>query len=174
MRMAEAEKLSQEVIARIEALVRKAESLSDPAARTVTIELVQAVMDLHSAALGRIVEIASLRGSIDGLLSDDLASSILVLHGLHPEDVLARVARAMDKLSRHFDSRGARVELLNLDPGAIRVRYTGRRRNASIRQTIEDAIAEAAPEIASVVIEGLDEEPETGFVPLSVLTAAQT
>jgi hypothetical protein len=173
--MSDSEKLSSEVIARIEGLVHEAESLRDPAARSLTVDLVRAVMELHREALRRIVEIVSSNdhpASLHDLIADDLVSSVLALHEVHPDDVSVRVGRAMDKLSRYFDSRGAGIELLDLDSDIVRLRYTGRAPTAAAKQMIEDVINEAAPEITSIVIDGIEEKPEAGFVPLSVLTAA--
>jgi hypothetical protein len=171
---------SKETVARIEILVREAESLQDPAARSLTVQLVRAVMDFDAMVLGRIVDILSSDGaqaSLERLLNDDLVSSALVLHDAHPEDVPARLARAMDKLHRFFDSRGAGIEVVELDSDRVRVRYTGKRGTAESRRMIEDAICEAAPEVSSILVEGIaTEEIETGaepgFVPLSALTGS--
>jgi hypothetical protein len=154
-------------------LVHKAESLPDLAVRSLALELVRAVMEFHGLALGRIVGIVSSEGTAEAmerLLNDDLISSALVLHGVHPGGVAARVERAMDKLARYFDSRGGRIELLDLDSERLHVRYSGKHGSAELREMIEDAICEAAPEITSVFVEGIEEKRDTGFVPLTVLT----
>jgi hypothetical protein len=164
---------SKEAIARIERLVHEADSLQDLAARSLAVELVRAVMHFDAMVLGRIVEILSsdgAQGSLERLLSDDLVSSALVLHDAHPEDVPARLERAMDKLRRYFDSRGAGIEVLELESDRVRVRYNGNRGSAESRRIIEDAVCEAAPEISSVVVEGIEDDPD--FVPLTVLTGS--
>lgn len=171
---------SKEVIARIERLVHEAESLQDAAARSLTLQLVQAVMHFDAMVLSRIVDILSSDGahsSLERLLNDDLVSSALVLHDAHPEDVPARLARVMDKLRRYFDSRGGQLEALELDSNRVHVRYAGKHGNPESRRMIEDAISEAAPEVSSVVVEGIAVEPieaksEGAFVPLSVLTGS--
>jgi hypothetical protein len=166
---------SKEAIARIETLVRAAESLQDPAARSLTVQLVRAVMEFDAMVLGRIVDIVSAdgaEGSLERLLNDDLVSSALVLHDAHPEGVPGRLARAIDKLRVYFDSRGAGIEVLEMDSDRVRIRYSGKRGNEESRRVIEDAICEAAPEISSVIVEGIEEEPKAAFVPLSVLTGS--
>jgi hypothetical protein len=141
--------------------------------RSLAVDLVRAVMDFHGIALARIVEVVSRdAGMLRELLEDDLIASALVLHGVHPDEVPARVNRALDKLSRYFDSRGARVELVEFDSDRIRIRYSGKHGASETRQMIEDAICEAAPEIVSIVVEGIEELPESSFVPLSALTMA--
>jgi hypothetical protein len=171
---------SKEAIARIERLVHETESLQDPAARSLTLELVRAVMHFDAMVLGRIVELLSAegaQGSLERLLNDDLVSSALALHDAHPEEVSARLGRVMDKLRRYFDSRGAQIEVLELDVDRVRVRYIGKHGNPESRRIIEDAISEAAPEISSIVVEGIavegiEAEPAGAFVPLSVLTGS--
>ena len=166
---------SQAAIARIEALVRDAESLPDPHAREAALELVRAVLALHATALERMV--AAISGcdggarALEAVVSDDLVSSVLALHGVHPESVETRVRRAFDKLCVFFDSRGGRIELLSLDSEGVRLRVSGSRPGfgAAAHQAIEDAIYQAAPEIGSVEIEGAEDPAGAGFVPLEVL-----
>src|SRR5579885_2716236 len=110
---------AKESIARIDELVRRVESLPDAFARDAAVHLVQAVMGLHQSALDRIMEIVSAGAAgpamVDALASDDLVSSVLALHGLHPDDVQTRIHRAIEKLQFYFDSRGAGATLLELD-----------------------------------------------------------
>ena len=164
----------QSSTARIDELVRKLEALPDPAARATGVELVQAVLELHAAGMSRMLELVGV-GSVAALAADDLVSSILALHGLHPDDTGTRVRRAIDKLQRFFDSRGAGITLIGFDEGIVRVRFTGSRPGSgtAAKQIIEDVIYEAAPEIAGLVIDGLEQPRAPGFVPLSALTAAQ-
>jgi hypothetical protein len=156
--------------ARIDELVQQIEAVPDPAARALATDLVQAVMRLHAEALERILALAP--ESIAAIAGDDLVSRVLVLHGLHPDDFDTRLARAMDKLQRFFDSRGAGIELLEASPELLRVRFTGKRPGSgpAARQTIEDAIYEAVPEAGGVFVE-VAGEGESGFVPLASLLA---
>src|SRR3954451_9712869 len=105
---------SKESIARIDELVNSVQALPDRAARAAAIELVQAVMSLHATALERIVEIAGASSpeTVQAMALDDIVSRLLVLHGLHPDDFGTRLGRALDALERHFDSRGAHLEVL--------------------------------------------------------------
>ncbi len=158
------------MIDNIEELVQQVSNLPDPVARTLAIDLVQAVMSLHASALERILELApEVAGTLAG---DEMVSRVLVLHGLHPEDFDTRFARALDKLQRYFGSRGARIEVLEAGPALVRLRFTGNRPGAAAaaRQAIEDAVYEAVPEVGGLVVEGA-EEHEPGFVPLTSLLA---
>lgn len=162
-------------IGAIEELVQRVESLPDRLARTAATELVQAVMGLHESALRRIVEIVSTNSPVvlASLADDELVSSVLALHDLHPEDLEARIHRVMGKLHRYFDSRGGQIELIAMTPELVRVRVSGRNRSPESKQMIEDAFAETAPEVTNVVVEGMEEERDAGFVPLADLVATQ-
>ena len=166
-------------IARIEELVRRVEALRDPAARAAAIELVAAVMEFHAEAVARMVEILASQAAGEEiarlLSSDELVSSLLALHGQHPDDVETRVRAAVDKLSHYFDPRGARLVLLGLDNGAARLRFTGSRSvtGADARKLIESALYQIAPELSGLLIEGIEETRQANFVPLSQLAVAE-
>lgn len=167
---------SKESIGRIEQLVRKAESLPDPSARSLAADLVQAVMEYHAKALERILQIIAAHdkegSTIDELTSDELVSSVLVLHGLHPSDLNTRIHSAVEKLRQFFDPRGT-IELLEASAELVRVRFTGKRpgSGAAAKQVIEDALYEAAPEIQQLVVEGTEGQSDSNFVSLKDLVA---
>jgi hypothetical protein len=164
----------EQSIGRIDELILTVEALPDPAARAVAVELVQAVMSLHAAALERLLETLD-PAAVQAIAADEVLSRVLVLHGLHPDDCETRLARALDKLHTYYDSRGAGLEVLEAGRDLVRVRVTARRSGSAsaARQAIEDAIYEAAPEVGGVIVEGGEEQAE-GFVPLSSLLATQT
>jgi Fe-S cluster biogenesis protein NfuA len=88
---------------------------------------------------------------------------MLLLHGLHPEDLETRVHRAIDRLRPHLGVHGLRVETLEINRGVVQLRLNasgGIAVKASTLLTlpgeIEDAIVEAAPDVDKVVIDGLD------------------
>jgi len=154
----------------IEPLVGKVQALADPKARKTALDLVQAVMDLHTEALERVMEIVadSACGGevIEALGNDGLVSSLLLLHDLHPLDLETRVVRALDR--PEFRSRGASVELITAANGLVRVRLEG---GHALRAAVEAAVGEAAPDAAEIQIEGGAPAATPGFVPLAALTA---
>ena len=171
---------SQEWIDRIEALVHRAEALPDAKSREVVVDLLRAILDFHAAALERMLEICAVSpnagsGLVEQIAADDLTSSVLLLHGLHPDDMETRIARAVRKLQDAF-STSAAVSLLGIEAGAVRVRFDSNRAwpASHVRTRIENAILQAAPEIESVVIEGLKESHSNGFVPVSELLASSS
>ena len=153
---------------RIEELVQKVQSLPDPIARQTALELVQAVLELHASALERMTEIiAGSEGGpaiMDALATDPHTSSVLLLHDLHPLDLDTRLARALDNPA--FRSRGATVELVSVQEGVIRVRIDG---GLGLRQAVEKALWEAAPEAVDLIVEGGPDQVSSNFVPLEAL-----
>jgi Fe-S cluster biogenesis protein NfuA len=169
----------REDIQRIGGLVQEIESIADPALRAATKNLVQSLMDLHGAALEKALEIVADAGEpgmniIDRMGRDSLVSSLLILYGLHPEDIETRVVRAVDKVRNQLRKQGCEVELLGVNDGAIRLRIeTGSHTCGSTAKTaqatLEGAMYDAAPDLTSLTIEGLEEKPASGFVTLDKL-----
>jgi hypothetical protein len=176
--MAENEIRSQEWVDKIEALVREAEGISDPKARTITVELLRAVLDFHAAGLERMLDLVFESGpagetSIERIAADDLASSMLLLHNLHPDDLETRVNRAVQKLQEVFFSLGAKLSLIAIEPPTVRLQFDSQRTwsGTPVKSSIEKSIFQAAPEITTIVLEGFKETPPNGFVPISDLLA---
>lgn len=169
----------RERVQRIGGLVQEVEAIADPALRATTRQLVQSLMDLHGSALERAMEIVAEAGDaglklIDQLGRDPMVSSVLVLYGLHPEGLEGRVLKAIDKVKPQLRKQGCEVELLALSEGVVRLRVqTGEHTCGSTAKTVqaalEGAIYDAAPDLISLTIEGLDEKPSSGFVALDML-----
>lgn len=73
-----------------------------------------------------------------------------------------------------FHKMGAEAKLVSVNGGDVRVRVlvenhscgsTGR----SVQATVEEAIYEAAPDLTSLVVEGLEEPTESGFISVEKL-----
>lgn len=171
----------QEGISRIEGLIRQLEATADPASRSLATELVRSLMDLHGTGLERMLEIvagsAGERGEavIDRFGLDPLVSSLLVLYGIHPEDLESRVRRGLEQARVLPQLRGATVELLAVTQDVVRLRVqreaTGCGSTSSaIRMALEEAILECAPDANNVIVEGLEQQvASSGFVPLEAL-----
>ena len=155
---------------RITSLVQKVQSLPDPGGRETALELVQEIMDLHAAGLERIMQLitAAEAGApiLDSIAGDELASSVLLLHDLHPLDIEQRLKRALAR--DEFHARGASVELVSIDDGVVRIRIEG---GPGLKASVEAAALDAAPDAVSIVVEGGREEGGPGFVPLTQLLA---
>jgi Fe-S cluster biogenesis protein NfuA len=175
------EKEFQQRVQRIGALVQEVESIADPAVRASTTQLVQLIMEFHGTGLDRALEILANAGEpgmalIERLGRDPMVSSLLVLYGLHPDSLETRVTRAVEQLATRLQRDRAEVQLMGIDDGVVRVRVTpGDHACGSTTKTlqaeVEDAIYEAAPDITSLSVEGLDGQPADGFVSLTNLMA---
>jgi len=174
-----ADKDFREDMQRIGVLVQQIESIADPAVRATAKNLMQALMDLHGAAIEKTLDIVADAGEpgmniIDRLGRDSLVSSVLILYGLHPEDIGTRVMKAIEKVTPTLRKQGCEVELLGVSDGAIRVQVeTGSHSCGStaktVKDTLEGALYDAAPDFTSLTIEGLEDKPSTGFVGLDKL-----
>ncbi len=160
----------EERIRRIEGLVRRMEAIADVESRETARSLMEAILELHGAGLERMMEIVfesgeSGKAAIRRFAGDNLVASLLVLHGLHPDDLETRVQRAIAKMKPH----GA-AEVIGVFEGVVRVRLTGA--GCGFRDAVEAAIAEAAPDAAGIAIEEAATGPSSDFVPLKSLAEA--
>ncbi|MBV8457858.1 MAG: hypothetical protein JO122_14710 [Acetobacteraceae bacterium] len=147
-------------IRQIEALIAELNLCGDPSERQLARSLLQVVLDLHGLALAQMT--AKLAAEADGperlarLAADPHVRAVLLLHGLHPEDTVERVARAVAALNQELDADGAVARLVSAS--ATKARLFVRRGTAEptvLRDKIEAAVLEAAPELAELIIDGL-------------------
>ncbi len=146
-------------------------------------ELVRVVTDLYGAGLERLLEIVYDSGRLDDellalLAADDLVASLLLVHGLHPYDVRARVEQALDGVRPYLGSHGGDVELLEVTgDGVVHLRLLGScdgcaSSAVTLELAVQDAIEAAAPEVTSIEVEAA--EPETGAGTLIPVAALRT
>lgn len=164
---------------KIEALVEEISSAADPRMRASALELVQSLMELHGAAIERALDIAweageAGRALIDDFARDDLVASLLLLYGLHPLDIEARVADALEKARPHLRSRGAEVELLGVADAVVRLRLESRTNGCGssaqeLKLALEELIYNAAPDASAVEIEVSQRALPEVFVPIERL-----
>lgn len=145
---------------RVEKLAARLESAGDPEIRATALDLVQSVIELHGAALQRML--ASLSQTAEGeaalslALSDNLVASMLLLHGLHPDDIQTRVLRGIEKVRPYLKSHGGDAELASVRDGIVRLILHGScgscpSSSLTLKNAVEDALFEAAPDIVEIV-----------------------
>jgi len=146
-------------VERIEALLEGL-GQTDPESRGAAEELLRLLLQLYGAGLGRVVEIlreAESEETMARLAGDKLVGSLLLLHGLHPQDAETRVRAALHRLERRLESH--RLELTGVEDGVARVAIVrkggGGRVPADLAASIEQAVTECAPELSRVEVEGL-------------------
>lgn len=150
---------------RIEELIDGLDALDDPRAREPAKELLQVVLELHANGLARLTEIVAAAGEagesmFEAMAQDPLVSAVLLLHGLHPQDVRTRVARAIDRMRAPLGAQQIQIELIDAADEAVRVRVAGNLQGkhaspSELQREIERTIFEAAPEVMRVDVEGL-------------------
>ena len=114
---------------RIEQLLDELRASAPPAAFDVATELLRLVTELYGGGLERIMTLATEQSPelVTRLLDDDLVASLLLVHGLHPESVPARVERALESVRPFLATHDGDVELLDVDVdvGAVHLRLLG-------------------------------------------------
>jgi Fe-S cluster biogenesis protein NfuA len=156
----------REVGDRVEELLTQLRGADDPALTERAEELVRLLMELYGAGLERVMELVT-KGAdptLVGRIADDqLLASLLVLHGLHPVPVETRILQALDKAEKYagpvrylgIDDQGvAHLELENPPQGCPSTAMT-------VKDAIEKAVTDAAPELGGVELAGVFAPPPT-------------
>ncbi len=151
---------------RIEELVQKLGRLPDTESRNVAHALIEAVLDLHGAGIERMMEIVfdsgeSGKTAIRQFAGDGLVASLLLLHGLHPDDMATRAQHAVGKMHGN-------AELISVLDGIVKVRLIGA--SCGLKDSVEGTLREAVPDATQLVIE--ESAALNGFVPLASVGAA--
>jgi Fe-S cluster biogenesis protein NfuA len=150
----------------VERLILELEALPDPVLREKVREMIELLLDLHGEALERMLALLDAHdkegpSALTDLLGDEVVSSLLLLHGLHPERLEDRVRRALGDVAPALASHGGHVEFVSIDPhGVLSLRLEGSCHGcpsslATLRGTLEDAIRRRAPDLAEIVLEGV-------------------
>lgn len=147
----------------VEDVLDRLAASGDPTACEAAEELVRVLMEFYGAGLARVLDLVErdtgASAAFGALLGDDLVASLLVLHGLHPEDARTRIARALDCLPQLVENAG-------FDPatGVLRLRPVGSGGcgcggTGGVEEAARDALACFAPEVTSVEMEAPVREP---------------
>ncbi len=155
----------QNQMQRVEELVAAIETWTDPNLRAKAVELVQALMDFHGAGIDRMMEITAEKGAtgyeiFDEYAKDDLVGNMLLLYGLHPLDLETRVVSALEKVRPSLNLHEGGVELVSINDGIVHLSLQGNcdgcaSSAATLKLTIEEAIYQAAPDVAGIEVEGV-------------------
>jgi hypothetical protein len=168
----------EELVGRVEQLLGRLEEVPGPAGELAA-AAVAALTELYGEALARVAGHARGSPALRELADDALVGRLLALHGLHPDPVDRRVARALDGLRLELSSLGRDVTLAGLADGVAEVVLSGHGGGcgsggpsvAQLTDLVRDVVVGAAPELADVRV--VPERPTT-FVPLESLLRAPT
>ncbi|GAA2795772.1 thioredoxin [Kitasatospora sp. CM 4170] len=122
------------------------DELAGDGAQAAGEQLVRELMAFYGDGLARLVGALPPR-TLAGLLDDPAVAGLLVLHDLHPEDITARIARALAQLPEPVE-----VVAFDTATGSLRVRRS-RSGCGCTEQDIEGALACHAPEVTAVELE---------------------
>ena len=150
--------------------------MAGPSAWQRVEELVRRLMEVYGAGLERTLGHARAAASDVGELEarledDDLVSSLLLLHGLHPAPAGDRVRRAVERAAPRLGLASAELVRLDQD-GVAWLRVTTSEGSCSsspdvVQRALAHVVAEAAPEVTRVELEGLARpEPASPLVQL--------
>ncbi|MDQ2731808.1 MAG: NifU family protein [Armatimonadota bacterium] len=168
---------------RIATLLGELESLPASTLRSKAEEILQGLLALYGEGLARMLEIVR-QGrdpeAVERLLhvftQDDLVSQLLLLHDLHPVDLETRVAQALNEVRPKVEAHGGSVDLLGVEGGVAQLRLKAGCSScsssaAALKETIEEAIYKAAPDLDGVILDAASEPvgKQQAFVPLSAL-----
>jgi len=163
----------------IELLLQKVAALADQQASATIEELVQALLDMYGQVLARILELTEQSTTsghtlVETFASDELLSPLLLLHDLHPFDIETRIGHALIAVRPYLKSHGGSVELLKVEDGIAYLRLQGSCHSCpsstvTLKQTIEEAIYSAAPDLDGLQVEGVVDPPPRRSVPVTFI-----
>ena len=160
----------QERLARLDELLGQVEQIPGPSGE-LALEAVSALAAVYGEALARAIEHASgTPAVVEAMCDDELLGHLLVLHGIHPEPIERRVARALDGLRPAVRQRGGDVELVGVEQGVATVRLAVHgcgSSSAGVEDAVREAVLAVAPELTDVRREQAPRP--AAFVPLNTL-----
>ena|SRR5689334_10404629 len=163
-----------EVGVRVEELLAELQSTADPTVHERAEALVSLLVEFYGAGFGRILDLVGREPSGEGIVrrlaQDDLLASLFILHGIHPIPVEDRVHEAVQAVRPQLGA--TKVAVLGFDDdGVVHCELSlGGCGSAPLdvaRATLEKAILDVAPEIASVVV-GMAAPPPAEPGPVAV------
>jgi Fe-S cluster biogenesis protein NfuA len=156
---------------RVEALLAELRTRAGPQAGDAAEELVGCLVELYGAGLTAIVAILEADPDagprlLAALAGDPLVESLLLVHDLHPLDADTRINRALERVRPQLGSHAGAIEYLGIDDqGVAGLRLTASGHgcgssSSTVAQTVEEAVTEAAPEVAGVHVEEVEAPAE--------------
>jgi len=149
-----------ELAGRIDAVLTDIGARAGEPARAAVEELMRELMRFYGAGLAQIVETVRAGAGPDlvhRVAANPLVGGLLALHDLHPVELSTRLRYALDTARRRLGSHGVGLELTGVDgDGMVRVRIPAGCGADTIREVVEAAVAELAPDTEGVLF---DTEP---------------
>jgi Fe-S cluster biogenesis protein NfuA len=173
------EKEFQEKVRQLGTLVSELNDAPEGSSKVAAREMVQLLMEVHGAALERIIELVFESGEhgeaiIKRLGQDPIAKNLLLLYSLHPDDLETRILKALDEVKTRLRKHNADVEMVSIQDGTVQLRLVTSGNacgstTKTLQSIVEESIYELAPDLTSLSILGSADESASGFVPLEKL-----
>lgn len=173
---------ANEAFARVERLLADLEVQGDAAQTARARAIAGALLDVHAEGLARMLQIAAAQGEAGRALgaafaADPFVASLLLLHGVHPVGLDARVRSALAELAPRLAADGLRAELPAIEDGAVVVQLHATRtppgNAARAVRALEDALVAAAPDAASIAVDDVS-GAGAGLIPIERLVRSAT
>jgi Fe-S cluster biogenesis protein NfuA/nitrite reductase/ring-hydroxylating ferredoxin subunit len=149
---------------RVGALGERLDAVADGEARETALAYGDAIIAMYGEGLARIFGGLG-EADRERLAQDGVIASLMLMHGLYPVDLETRVRGALDEVRPYLESHGGDVELVQLtEPGVLRLALVGScdgcaASAATLELAIEEALAEAAPDLLGLEVAGVVERP---------------
>jgi Fe-S cluster biogenesis protein NfuA len=150
----------------IQKLIEQIEAFPDANARELLHECLQNVLALYGDGLARILQLVHNAGTDgekvrDALIHDKLVRGLLLIHGLHPQSLEARIEEALGKIRPYLQSHGGNVELLALENDVAKLRLQGTCKTCpsstiTLELAVRQAIEQACPDLLGFEVEGVE------------------
>ena len=155
---------SRDMAKRLQELIEQIQNQPNPAARALLQECLQSLLAFYGEGLSRILAHVQDSGAegqstLQQLLHDRAVSSLLLIHGLHPIALEARLREALEKVRPYMQSHGGNIELLSLEDDVARVRLEGTCRSCpssaiTLELAVRRAVEEACPDLLGFEVIG--------------------
>jgi Fe-S cluster biogenesis protein NfuA len=159
----------------IQKLIEQIEAFPDSNARELLHKCLQNVLALYGDGLARVLQLVNNAGADgekvrDALIRDKLVRGLLLIHGLHPQSLEARLQEALGKIRPYLQSHGGNVELLALENDVAKLRLQGTCKTCpsstiTLELAVRQAIEAACPDLLGFEVEGV-EPPVQSATPL--------
>jgi len=157
----------------VERLLAEAEAACGPTAWPRVEALITSLVELYGEGLGRMLEHAraAARSPTDldeQLAGDEVVSSLLLLHDLHPVALDRRLERALERLHEEVP-HAAPLAVVGVADGVVKLRAVDSKATPPTSHVVARAIEREAPELAGVQVDGAPPARADGLVPATSL-----
>jgi Fe-S cluster biogenesis protein NfuA len=153
---------------RLQELLEQIQSHPNPAARALLQDCLQSLLAFYGDGLARIlrhVQDAGPTGEeiLERLMHDHAVSGLLLIHGLHPVALEARLRGALEKVRPYMQSHGGNIELLGLENDVAQVKLQGTCKSCpssgvTLELAVRRAVEEACPDLLGFEVVGANGE----------------